>query len=308
MTEPKVTVVIVNYNGFEDTVECLESLMKIDYTNYNVIIIDNDSSKDDVKKLKERFYNIRVIDLKRNVGFAIANNVGILIALREQAQYVLLLNNDTVVDRNFLKEMIKVSEIIPNAGILGPTMYFYTDKNRFYYAGGRLNMYLRHAQSGRFHNRYDNGKQKQVKKTDYVSGACMLVKRSVFEKTGLLPKEYFMGYEDIDFCVSARKKGYSCIFVPGSKIWHKSMSSFKRHDLNYNFIFLRYRNMIMLRHKHLSKFRFALFIIVQSCVVFPVHILYYLTIYRNSKPIKNMFIGIAAGIKDRKKKKAFLQS
>src|SRR5689334_2050484 len=104
MTDPKVTIVIVNWNGFKDTVECINSLMKIDYSNFDIIVVDNGSSDNESDKLKSKFSNIMIISLKRNLGFAIANNVGIRIALNRGSDYVLLLNNDTVVDKKFLNE------------------------------------------------------------------------------------------------------------------------------------------------------------------------------------------------------------
>ncbi|OLB91161.1 MAG: hypothetical protein AUH25_03290 [Thaumarchaeota archaeon 13_1_40CM_38_12] len=299
MLDSRVVIVIVNWNGFKDTVECIESLMKIEYTNYNVIIVDNGSSDKEAKKIKERFNGIRVIELKRNLGFANANNVGIQIALREKPDYVLLLNNDTIVDQKFLNEMMNVAEKYPDAGILGPKMYFYDEKNKIWYAGGKLNMYFNHSHEGLNHD--DSEKYEDVKKTDYVTGACMLIKKSVFEDIGLLPKEYFLGWEDIDFCTAARRKGYSCIFVPRSRIWHKGSASFNRHNLRYKQVFYGFRNRIIMRRKYLSKSGFALFIIIQFCVVIPVHLMYYLTIYRDNQRIKSMFIGIVAGIKDKKR-------
>jgi len=301
MTEPKVIIVIVNWNGLQDTVECIESLMKIEYPNYDVIIIDNGSSNDEAKKLKGRFGGIRVVEIKRNLGFAIANNIGIQIALRDDPEYVLLLNNDTIVDRKFLKKMIVVAESNSHTGILGPKMYFYDDKNMLWYAGGKLNMYFKHTQEGLLN--HDDGKYNEIKKTDYVAGACMLIKRDVFENIGLLPREYYLGWEDIDFCIAARRKGYLCIFVPSSKIWHKASASFKRHNLNYKQVFLGFRNRVIVRHKYLSNSRFALFILMQVFVVIPMHIIYYISVYKDLKRITAMFDGFVAGVKERSTRK-----
>jgi GT2 family glycosyltransferase len=135
MIEPKVGIVIINWNGLSDTIECLRSLENIRYHNYNVIVVDNNSYGNDAATLKNEFSNIKLIELKKNLGFANANNVGILIALSEKADYILLLNNDTIVDADFLLEMIKIAETDARIGILCPKMYYYDDRNRFWFAG-----------------------------------------------------------------------------------------------------------------------------------------------------------------------------
>lgn len=300
-SEPKVTIVIINWNGLQDTVECLESLMKIEYCNYDIIIVDNGSSAIEAKKIKAIFGRIKVVELKGNLGFANANNIGILIALANQeTEYVLLLNNDTVVDPMFLKEMSKIAQNDYDIGILGPKIYYYGDKNRLWYAGGKVNMYIRHTQEA---GKIDVGQHDITKKTDYVSGACMLIRRSVFKNIGLLPREYFLGWEDIDFCLAAKRKGYSCMFVPNSRIWHKVSASYKRHNLAYKQVFFGFRNRFIMRYKFLSRPRFGLFIAVQFCAVIPIHMLYYVVVYKDPKRVITMCQGIFAGIKDMRKRK-----
>ncbi len=299
-TEPKLTIVIVNWNGLEDTIECLESLIEIEYSNYNIIVIDNNSSSAEGERLKEKFENIKVVGLKRNLGFANANNIGILIALSNQeTEYVLLLNNDTVVDPKFLKEMIKIAQSDYNIGILGPKIYYYGDRRRLWYAGGKLNMYFRHTQEV---GKVDNGQYEVIKETDFVSGACMLIRKSVFKNIGLLPREYFLGWEDIDFCLAAKRKGYLCIFAPNSLIWHKVSASYKRKNLGYKQVFFGFRNRFIMRYKFLSRPKFGLFIAVQFCAVIPIHILYYVVAYKDPKRAISMCEGIFAGIKDMRKR------
>lgn len=295
-TEPKVTIVIVNWNGLEDTIECIESLMKIKYCNFNIIIIDNDSSSSEAKRIKERFEKIKVVELKRNLGFANANNVGILIALANQeTEYVLLLNNDTIVDSVFLEEIIRIAEGDRKIGIVGPKIYYYDDKTRVWFGGGKVNLYIRHTQGG---GKIDTGQYQLTKESDFISGACMLVRKDVFKSVGLLPREYFLGWEDIDFCMSAKRKGYSIMFVPSSHIWHKGSVSYKRHNLGYKQVFLGFRNRFIMRYKFLSRSRFALFILIQFSMVIPVHILYYILVRQDPKRVTSMCRGIAAGLKD----------
>ena len=297
MTNPKVAIVIVNWNGISDTVECIESLMKIEYSDFNVIVVDNGSSNNDADKLKEKFSKIRVIALKRNLGFAIANNVGIRIALNAGADYVLLLNNDTIVDKKFLTELVKIAQNNSRIGILGSKQYFYDDKKRIWYAGGKLNMLFTHKSIGV--RKLDSGQYERTEETDFVIGACMLVRKSVFESIGLLPREYFLGWEDIDFCIAAKKNKYTCMFVPSSIIWHKVSASYTRHNLGHKQVFYGFRNRVIMRHKFLPRSKFVLFILIHFFLVMPVHVVYYILVYKDPKRIKSMCQGFISGIRER---------
>jgi GT2 family glycosyltransferase len=300
--EPSVSVIIVNWNGLMDTIECVNSLTQIEYLNYSLIIVDNGSSENDAEKLKERFQNIKVLKLKRNLGFAIANNLGIRKGLKEGADYVLLLNNDTIVDRQFLNNMIQVAEEDNNIGILGPKIYSYDNKDKLHYAGGKFRMYINHSTEGQ-HKR-DIGQYEKLKETDWISGACMLIRKSVLEKVGLLPEEYFLSWEDIDLCLAAKREGYSCVFVPRSHIWHKVSSSFKREKLEYEQVFFGFRNRIIIRYKYLTKSKFMLFIGIQIFAVLPIHMIYYVFVYKDLKRIRYLWKGVMSGIKDMRMRKA----
>jgi GT2 family glycosyltransferase len=128
---PKVSVIIVNWNGLRDTIERIESLDKINYSNFEIIVVDNGSKSDDARILRNKFKEIRLLELKRNIGFAIGNNIGIMVALQNESHYVLLLNNDTVVDNYVLDEMIMVTESKQHAGVLGSKIYLYGKKRGF---------------------------------------------------------------------------------------------------------------------------------------------------------------------------------
>src|SRR3989338_5442408 len=130
MKQPRVSVIILNWNGLDDTIECLESLKKITYPNYEVILVDNASSGDDVAQLRKKFGKyIKIIQNDKNYGFAEGNNIAIRKVMKEnKSKYVLLLNNDTVVDAKFLDELVKTGESDPKVGIVGPIIYNYYTK------------------------------------------------------------------------------------------------------------------------------------------------------------------------------------
>ena len=232
---PLIHIIVLNWNGYNDTVECLESLQKVNYPDYKIILIDNGSRDGSVQKLKERFgkdEKIKIIANEENLGFAGGNNVGIEYAMEKGADAVLLINNDTIVDENFLVELVKAAEENKRAGVLGSKIYYESDPKRIWSAGGKVNRLLTKG----VHIGYDEIDERQydeIKKCDYLTGCCLLVKKEVVKKIGVLADDYFLYYEDTDYCLRARKAGYDCLYVPASKIWHKISRSSKPGSSSY---------------------------------------------------------------------------
>jgi len=217
--EPKVCIVVVNWKGLSDTVECIRSLGNISYSNYEIVIVDNASKGDDVIVFQREFGNFaRIIQNDKNYGFAIGINIGIKYALRGNAQYVLLLHNDTVVEPSFLTELVKVAEHDQLVGIAGSRIYNYwtPDADFEVRCAGKINWWIGDAFVLGKNFAYD-----KFVEVDFVSELGLLVKRQVLEKVGLLNETFFMHRLDYDFCTRARKQGFKVVFVPSSKIWHK---------------------------------------------------------------------------------------
>lgn len=256
---PNVTFIIVNWNGWKDTIECLESIFQIKYSRYTVIIVDNASEDDSVKKILEycdgkikvdsRFFQydfknkpinvfecdkykteslipfekvlgqVLFIRNKFNFGFAVGNNIAIEFALKYlNSDYFLLLNNDTVVKDDFLSELINVS-INRNFGVLSPTVYDYNDDDKIQFKIEKIRWF-----TGRITSENINF-DKKIEESDTITGASMLIKRNVIERIGLLPTEYFMLWEDIDYVTMAWRNNINCGYVTNSKIWHKGSAS-----------------------------------------------------------------------------------
>jgi hypothetical protein len=221
---PLVFIVILNWNRKEDTLECLSSLKKIDYKNYKTVIVDNGSRDDSVKEIKKEFPHTYILKKKINIGFAGGCNVGIRYALKNKTDYVLLLNNDTVVDKRFLSEMMKAAESDEKIGIVCPKVYFYSKPKLLQYAG--LKFDFNKGESVLIgYDKLDKGQFDKIQEADFCGGTCMLVKKEVFEKAGFFDKMYFLYFEDNDFGFRARKSGYKIIFCPKAKIWHKISAS-----------------------------------------------------------------------------------
>ena len=235
----KVFVVILNWNGKQDTIECLESVKKLGLGNWEmgIIVVDNASTDGSVEELEKRYKEIKILRNEKNLGYAEGNNVGIRWALKEGAEYILLLNNDTLVDKNLVSELLRAMEKGKKIGIVGPKIYFAPgfeyhhdryqigEKGRvIWYAGGKVdwqNVYASH----RGVDEVDHGQFDEEDETDFVSGCAMMVKREVFGRIGLFNPKYFLYFEDNDLCQRAKKEGYKIFYVPKALLWHKNASS-----------------------------------------------------------------------------------
>jgi GT2 family glycosyltransferase len=223
-TEPKVYIIILNWNQYLDTKECLESLSKITYQNRSVIIVDNGSSDDSVDRLQKEFPGYTFIRSSQNLGFTGGNNLGIKKALAEGADYVLLLNNDTTVEPDFLSKLVEEAEKDPKIGIIGPKIYYYHHPDTLWFGGGGINPFT--GQTYHFGlNQVDRGQFDANKEIDFVTGCALFFKKEIVGKIGLLDEDYFFSYEDVDFCVKAKKAGYKSVYVPTAVIYHKFAKS-----------------------------------------------------------------------------------
>lgn len=234
----KVAVIVLNWNGLADTSDCLVSLGATTYPNYETIVMDNGSSGDDARVLQERFGDsIQLIASPENLGFAGGSNLAISDALSEDADYVLLLNNDVTVDPNFLDELVGAAQGLPDAAALCPKMYFRDRPTVICSTGGRVNPWAGTAhQVGR--GDQDRGQHEGIAVRDYADGACMLIRREVLERVGLLDEEYFAYWEETDWCARAAEAGYKCYYVPSARVWHKAARS-QSPDSDYYYLFRR---------------------------------------------------------------------
>ncbi len=247
--EPKVFIIIINFNSRLDTQEVLESLEKVNYPNFEVVVVDNASQEKFSLADLNLDLKIKLIQNPKNIGFSGGNNLGIKYALANGADYVLLLNNDTIVSSDFLTELVKAAEDSQKFGIVGPKIYFYDQKDKLWFAGGKINWFYNKAEM-RGYNQIDQGQYDQplIQKTEYVTGCCMLAKKEIIQKIGLMPEEYFLYYEDTDWSLAVQKAGYQCVFAPLAKIWHKGSKSTGQESDPY--IYYHVRNGLILSKKY----------------------------------------------------------
>lgn len=236
----KIAVVILNFNGNKDTLECIKSLNKLEIGTDKlfIIIVDNGSEEEfRIQNLEFVSWKLKIIRSKKNLGFAEGNNVGIKDALDQGADYILILNNDTLVDKNLVKELVNTFKKDEKIGIVSPKIYFAKGfefhKDRYpnnklgrviWYAGGIMDW----KNLIGFHrgvDEVDNGQYDKETETDFASGCCMAVKKEVFEKIGFFDQKYFLYYEDNDFNQRTIKKGYKIKYTPKAILWHKNAGS-----------------------------------------------------------------------------------
>jgi GT2 family glycosyltransferase len=301
---PHVTIIIINWNNWKDTIECLESLYQIIYPNYQVILVDNasdDGSMEKIKKFCEGKLNIKseffdykfdnkpiffhcllekelksfkhenidklnykkdilVIKNEDNYGFARGNNIGVEFALKNfKSDYILLLNNDTVVDKNFLTELVKIGQKNEKIGFLGPKTYYYDNGGRkdiISFAGGLLNLY-KGMPKVLGYQEIDRGQCDVVSTVDYVEGSCILINKEIFEKIGFLDTSYFAYWEEADLCKRGFEIGYKSVYVPKSEIWHKVSTSFNNSSRLYYYS----RNKIKFMKKNAGRSEYVSFLL-----------------------------------------------
>ncbi len=267
MTNLKVSIIILNWNGLKDTVECLESLRKITYPNYQVLVVDNGSTGADVKVLQEHFGNyIHIIENNKNYGFAEGNNIGMRYALtNHNPEYLLLLNNDVTVAPDFLAELVKAAENNAEMGLLGPVVYDYYKKSVVRGMGSGLRISWWRGTPVPLGSIQSSQEADSIREADFVEGSCMLIRRNVIERVGMLDAEYFAYSEEVDWCVRIKRAGYKVCCVLSSKIWHKSPVS----HLDSRKLYYLLRNNILFMRKNAEKRYMPTFLAYFLCIKLP---------------------------------------
>lgn len=218
----KVAIILVNYNGEKYNEECIDSILKSTYKNYEIIVVDNNSSDNSVELLIKKFNdNIKIIKAKSNLGFSGANNLGIKYAIDNNFEYIMLLNNDTVIDDRMVEIMINSSK---NNLIVSPKIYYYDNKEILWSAGGSINWHkglpIQYG-IGETENKENNTR----KEIEFATGCCILIPIEAIKKTGMMSEDYFLYYEDTDYCIRLLRNGFKIIYEPNAFLYHKVSAS-----------------------------------------------------------------------------------
>jgi len=216
---PLIWIVVLNWNGLDDTLECLHSLSRLRYPNAHIVVVDNGSRGSDVERIHETFSHTRVLRNPENLGYAGGNNTGIRLALENGADYVWLLNNDTIVEPECLSRLVDIAERHPRLGLLSPVIYDYEQPSSVQFCGTILNHLT----------------QRQITLTSLTDsrktaasgplalwGTALLLKRSLIEAIGLFDERYFAYQEDLDYSLRAIAAGFDTRVVAEATVLHKS--------------------------------------------------------------------------------------
>jgi len=236
-----VWIVLLNWNGWRDTVNCLASLEKLQYRNFRVVVVDNASTNDSVVQFRRAFPDLLIIESPANLGFAGGCNLGIRRALDEGADYVWLLNNDTMVDPQALNAMVERAEAGPCVGAVGSVLYFMDQPDRIQIWGGGFVSFW----SGRA---VVFTAPVSEQKIEYLCGGSLLIPRTALLRVGLLDQGFFMFWEDTDYCFRLRKAGFLLAVAPESKVLHKGSASFENGGVALDTYFTR--SSASFFHKH----------------------------------------------------------
>lgn len=266
----KVSIIILTTNALSLTKEQLLNIAKLDTGKLDIecLVVDNasnDNTEEEIKDYKLPNMKYGFIQSGANLGFAGGNNVGIKKALKQKSDYIILMNNDLILPSDIVTKLVDFMDKNPNVGIASPKMYFakgyefhkdrYKEKdlgNVIWYAGGLIdwdNIYSSH----RGVDEIDIGQYEKIEKTDFANGACFIARSEIFEKVGLLDDSFFLYWEDADFSMKARKKGYKIVYFPKTYLWHKvSTSTGGSGSITNDYFLTRNRYFFALRYAKLK--------------------------------------------------------
>lgn len=223
MTQPKVSVIILHFSDTDGLLECLASLGRVSYANFDIFVIHNGPESAELEKRLSPFSRrlIEIIHIGNNLGFAAGNNIGIKRALEKGAEYFFLLNDDTVVGEDLLNILMDAAQKNPLAGMLGAEVRYYAERERISFSGAvfdPLSCRFTFPRSGKLAN---GSAELPLIESDYITGCALLVSKKLIDTVGLLDERFFLYWEDTDWGLRAKKFGFQNLVIPSAHVWHK---------------------------------------------------------------------------------------
>ncbi|XVJ66424.1 MAG: glycosyltransferase family 2 protein [Lacibacter sp.] len=269
---PKVSIVTLTWNTTEITIDFLKSLNEhCTYPNLEVIIVDNGSKENPTAAFKSIYPSAIVLVNEKNLGFTGGNNVGIKAATGD---YLFIVNNDTEFTPGLLEGLLKIFETYPDAGIVSPKFHYFYHKGTIEYAGyNEVNIFT--GRNGMVGCReQDNGQYNEIKTTNYAHGGGMMVPRKIIAEVGGLPDEFFIYYEEFDWCEQIKRKGYKVYYQPASLIYHKeSMTTGKSSPFK---TFYHTKNRILFMRRNMKPLNLFIFLSYFTFLTIPKNTLTFL--------------------------------
>lgn len=245
--QPLVITVILNTNRKNDTLEALESLAESTYLNQQIIVLDNASTDGSVSAIRQRYPQVQVIELEQNLGYAGNNNVGIQAALDSGADWVFVLNEDTILAPDCISRLIEVGESDSQIGIVGPMVYHHNEPTVIQSAGGKMS-----SKWVSYHlsqNEEDKGDYSTPHQVDWISGCAIMVRSVAIKQAGMIDERFFYYWEETEWCLRIGKAGWKVFHNPQAHLWHKGVQRDYRPGPNVTYYSTRNRLLLLLKHQ-----------------------------------------------------------
>ncbi len=248
MSQLRVSIVLLNCNRNDDTLDCIRSLKETG-EQFEIILVDNGTTPNPERLYSEKHPEVIFLRNEENLGTPIGNNVGVKYALEHGADYVMMLNNDTTVDKNFLAPLIAAMETDKRIGVSGGKIYYYSDPKRIWFAGGKFNRLTARVEHVGI-LKYDNELASIHTDNDFISGCFSMFRSSVLKEVGLLDEQFFAYMEDVDLNVRIKNAGYELEYIPEAFIYHKVSTTIEVDSPFY--LYFNMRNRLIMLKKHNS--------------------------------------------------------
>ncbi|MBI2672504.1 glycosyltransferase family 2 protein [Candidatus Woesearchaeota archaeon] len=282
----RLTILIVNYKNSRDTVELIENLKYSTFNDFNIVVWDNNSPRDEFFKRLEENKEIRLIKNDKNIGLTGAVNE----SLRHiTTRYVLLLNPDIIIDKNAVKELLDLIESDEKIAFVGGSIYSFINKDKIDAFGGKINFFTGIGKPLKNEN-----KIRELKFGEYCDACILMFNKDIFEELGKYDNRFFAYAETEDVLFMAMKKGYKVMINPKAKVWHKQYGS-SGGEKNKFVVYQLTRNRFLMMKKNVNALRFFLFLIINFLLIFPVQ--FFLFIFRKQFGLIPSFLkGIFDGL------------
>lgn len=291
INHPFVSIITVNYNNTVVTGQLLESLKKIAYVNFEVIVVDNASNENPTEELKKIFPEAKVILSNENLGFAGGNNLGIA---HSRGEFLFFLNNDTELQERTINYLIERLQSDESIGVVSPKIVYFDQPSIIQYAGFTEINPITARNSTIGFMAPDNGKFDLPMETSFAHGAAMMMSREVVEKVGKMPEEYFLYYEELDWCEKIKRAGYKIFYEPKSVILHKESMSVGKESPSKTYYLTR--NRILFMRRNYPGVPFFIFIVYFALVALPKNIVHFMILLK-LQHVKSIFKGLAWNLK-----------
>ena len=294
---PKISIIIVHFFGIDYLINCLDSVFKSDYSDFEVIVVFNGNKDSSYEIVKQKFPQVITVLNKKNLGFAKANNQAIKTS---SGELVFLLNDDTVIHPKLISALSEKLVNSDEIGIVGPKIYYADEPSKIWFAGGVVDWKKQESYHlGR--NVDDKNWEDAEKEVDFITGCALIIKKEAIDKIGLLDERFFTFYEDADWCLRAKKSGYKVVYVPFGGVWHHKSATagkiFFGREKEKNILWLaltyyyrdaikefrRYKNKIIFFNRYLAGKNKAIFLLKSIFIATPV--LIWSVIYKIPKSI-----------------------